>query len=55
MKKSFLFGAMVCAFVMFAANASAQDISSSDIVGKWEFKKATNVRSCPCFSPPGRT
>ena len=53
MKKSFLFGAVMCAIGMFAASASAQDVTKSDIVGKWEFKKAQNVRSCPCFLRSG--
>ena len=47
MKKSLLFGVVMCAIGMFAASASAQDVTNSDIVGKWEFKEAINTRSCP--------
>ena len=45
MKKVFLLGTMICAIGMFAANVSAQDITDSDIVGKWEFKEMLNVRT----------
>ena len=45
MKKIFLLGAMVCALGMMTANVSAQNVTDSDIVGKWEFKEAQNFRS----------
>ena len=45
MKKVFLLGAMVCALGMMTANVSAQNVTDSDIVGKWEFKEAQNFRS----------
>ena len=45
MKKLFLLGAMVCALGMMTANVSAQNVTESDIVGKWEFKEAQNFQS----------
>ena len=46
MKKLFLLGAMmVCALGMMTAKVSAQNVTDSDIVGKWEFKEAQNFRS----------
>ena len=45
MKKVFLLGAMACALVMMTANVSAQNVTESDIVGKWEFKEAQNFQS----------
>ena len=45
MKKLFLLGAMVCVLGMMTANVSAQNVTESDIVGKWEFKEAQNFKS----------
>jgi hypothetical protein len=53
MKKLFLLGAMVCVLGMMTANVSAQNVTESDIVGKWEFSSLV-VRRPDC-NIPGNT